>query len=242
MHLINKFFKDKINWISIPLAIVFSYGLMSENLYLMGSFVAVIVALLPMVFSVALSPDLAIKFVKLHKKSQKKVNHKYFFMNSKINTPSTISFVLKNSLYTISILYSILNWSGLMNKSPDVWTIGILAIIMIMPILFIGSILHISSVLLNQIGLMFENKREGTISKVGSEFNNRFSWLFSSVLIISFIHSAFVNELELPIFLGIILAVFVTGIFSSFFGFYFFKKKHLVKLSQKLKERIKKII
>lgn len=217
---------------AVPFAIMFTYGYVFENVYIMVMFGIMLLAFLPGIFSIVLAPGITIKFIKLHKRFQRKTDYRYFFIENKIPAPLSIKFAFVNSLYTISIMYSFLNWTGSMNMSQEVSSLIGMMIVITMPSLLIGSVLHISSVLLKYTGLMFENKKEETTIKVGAEFNSKLQWVLSPILVISLVHSALVNDLDLPFFLGAVFAILVIGIFSSFVSFYVLKKKHIEKMKE----------
>jgi len=234
--------KEKALWFLIPIFVLYVVGMYFQNVYLQAPFTVTVVALIPGIFVITVSPKFSVKFVKIHKFFHKKKYYSYSFNENSFKLPSSIKFSAKNSLYTITILYTVLNWSGLMDESLLEGSRIVLVVMITSIALFAGSILHVSIYLLKQTGLMFENKQDSSKNSLGSEMLNKFDWALSPFLLISFAHSIILLSLNLSQFLGVMLAIVAISIYSSFFSFYFLKRKHFDRMISEIIIQLKKII
>lgn len=244
MEKIKELLKSKAFWFVVSITVLFFISFIDEELeYLKFPFALTVFAVMPGLFAIQLSVPFAKRFVKLHKIRHKKPFYKYTLSESRPLPPSSLGFSLRNLLYTFAIAFSVMSWTGTLEVflTDSLNALGgLMSIIMLS--LFVGSVLNVSIVLLKYSRIRIENTQEETRNSLGHDMASRFDWTISPILIISFAYSIVTSLNDLSLFVFTILFIAGLCFYSSFFSFYFLKRKHLPRMQDSLIRELNKFM
>lgn len=243
---IKKELKSKEFWVAVAIAIPASMGFYFRDNQLL-SFILLpygilILASLPLMAAVSFSVDIAVLFVRLHKKYHK-IRAKLFKTANetsysiregfeKETTPK--NFIFFNTWYCVGTTLLILQQIGIDKQRPDIIIVVMIPLILL-SIIFISAI-NISIYLMKKRAIMFENN-DGTRVNLGSQLGSMINSAISSTQVISFSY-ALVQSTGVNAFIAILILSLVICTLSSGFSFFILKRKQIPKLMEKFAKKL----
>jgi hypothetical protein len=244
---IKKELKSKEFWVAVAIAIPASMEFYFRDnpllsFILLLPYGILILASLPLMAAVSFSVDIAVLFVRLHKKYHK-IRAKLFKTANetsysiregfeKETTPK--NFIFFNTWYCIGTTLLILQQIGIDKQRPDIIVVIMIPLI-ILSIIFISAI-NISIYLIKKRTIMFEDS-DGTRVNLGSQLGNMINSAISATQVISFSY-ALVQSTAVNAFIGILILSLIICTLSSWFSFVMLKRKQIPKLMEKFAQKL----
>lgn len=245
---IKKELKSKEFWLSVSISISMVIGLYFKDqsplsILLALPLVMLILSALPLIAAVSFSVDIAVLFVKLHKKYHKiysiilKINNKptYTIRKEFEKDTSQKNFIFFNTWYSLGIIFLVLDTFGI-DKMQQPAIVFVVMLGLILPSIIISSALNISIYLMKKRSIMFENN-DGTRMSLGSQLGNMVNSFMSPIQIIS-ISYVFTQSISGISFIVSLVLSLIICLSASWFSFYFLKRKQITKLMDKFAQKL----
>lgn len=246
---IKKELKSKEFWLSVFIAtlMVVSFYFKDQNpLFILFAlpFVVLMLSALPLIGAVSFSVNIAVLFVKLHKKSHKlysrilKINHEptYSIRREFEKDTSQKNFIFFNTWYSLGLILFFLQTIGI-DKIQHSDIVLVVMLSLISPSIIISSALNISIYLMKKRSIMFENN-DGTRMNLGSQLGNMINSFMSPIQIIS-ISYVFTQSSSGISFMATLLLSLIICLLGSWFSFYFLKRKQMTKLMDEFAQKLR---
>jgi hypothetical protein len=201
---------------------------------------AIIVGLVPTVFTIKLAVPLSYRYIRFHKGRHKKEQPLYKTDMMFRHTPPRLRDVARSTIISvfgiIAIILSIASINPDFLKSPGGFALLILSIL---PAVFFAPALNIASWIMTQKGVMYESRVDGTRIDMGKELRRQLEFIVGPTALLSFGRAVYGGLHDPGIILAFVVFILILAIPSVIVTLVLLLKKGwLAKLTKKLGDKL----
>lgn len=247
---LRKAVRTKAFWISTILALIVAilavYGQQNpEHQYLSAPFVLLFLIMIPAIGAEGISVRFGYFFAKIFRWTMNFINREkiitYTILPEYERQTSVKKFTILNTIYCFGFAFFLMRLFSIGNENMSDQTFIVLLMLNVFLSLMIGSGFTISFLLIKRIGFMMNDSKDGSRVNFGSKIEGLLLAVFAPLQILFFL-SGLISETNYIQFFATLFVLGIACVSSSFFSFYVIKLRHEKRLTNNLREQLKKLI